>query len=677
MRADYNLISVLIITAILVKYVVSEQFKNFVYNGTNIEIQNITSTSELIELLKSVSYYGRRQFDRELSYFTAMSLKNTKIEKIPENLFARFSQLQDLDAIDVQLSEINRDDFRSAGFLRNLDLSRNNLASLENVVFMYLKQVSALNLSNNQISSLHDGAFEEMSSNLIDIDLSFNKIEKFKENYFILMVKNAKNFSSINLESNNIDEIEQSNSSDATFSLKLLNLRNNKIKVFESSKMEIVELLLDDNQLERLNIKIVETLSVNNNKLKSLSISETMINVSANGNEIGELKCDKNLSIETLLMSGNKITNEVFLQLKHADKLKILDLSDTMLNVLSIDSFAEMKMLESLSLGNAKIMKISFGLFSHQQNLQFLNISHNDLGFIDYHMFTTLSNLTSWDISGNKLTKLKDYESFHEILPKLSSIGLEDNDWNCEYLSKVRLSLEKQGIKISNPIRPIKNESSIKGLRCSTKSNSRINQLADSDNGEKELEKLNEIVAVVNNLINEVNDLKSNQSVFKEIIFGIQTDLLRLKSENFKDQLSTANTTNINEVRTIVEQMNNMTLERQKLANDQLIHKINEQSLEIAKHKMEMEKLLLNAKSFNSFKNQPQTEARVDKPASNSTETVLIGLVMMLLILLLLLGFQYCKSSLKDKLNRLIHAKSSSTRRNSASTIATFDNSSV
>jgi hypothetical protein len=165
--------------------------------------------------------------------------------------------------------------------------------------------------------------------------------------------------------------------------------------------------------------------------------------------------------------------------------------------------------------------------------LKVLNIANNDLGFIDYHMFSTLESLTTWDISGNNLTKLKDHETFKEIFPSLTRIGLENNFWNCEYLSKLRLSLEKQGIKIDDAKNLVKNGSSIKGIGCSTATNSRIDQLLTDDDSLKTLEKLNEVIATTNSLIAQVNDIKSNESSFKELIFNLQKDIF---ADNFDDK---------------------------------------------------------------------------------------------------------------------------------------------
>lgn len=666
----------------------SIKHENFMCENSFCILENVTSTAALTSTLSSISaglpyiesrhhYHGNQWAKRSLNQFFIIRFQNTTLRQIPDALFEKFTALKVLEANDVKLEEMSRDDFKSARNLYNLSLSHNIISALQNVAFMYMKNLTFVDLSHNQISKIHDAAFDEMSSNLSVVNLSFNKIEKFPENYFLLLGKQTG--LSINLESNLIDSIEQSNSSEAkTANIRFLNLQNNKISVFESSKLIIAELILNNNRVEKLNIlPTVEVLHVDNNKLRELYVSSSLRNVSAINNEIRELKCDKNLSIESLTLSGNELTSGVFIQLRHASELRFLDLSSNMLGALKTDSFAEMTQLEELHLSHSGIIKISFGLFSHQNHLKILNISHNGLGFIDYHMFTTLSNLTTWDISGNNLTKLKDYEQFRDIFKSLSRIGLEENDWNCEYLSKLRLSLVKFDIKIDDPVRPVKDESSIKGIGCTTKSNSRIDRISSDDDSTKISEKLNEIVDTMNKLTLQVNQLKTNETNFRELFHRIQMDILTLKAEELKKQLLNVNTTNLNEVPQIVEQVNNLTLAKQSLAYEQLVQRMNEQTLEIAKHKLEIEKLLMNAKFEASSTSELQTAAIKSEHISDATSSFIVPTLLVIILLMsMAIIIHYAKEYLKSKLHEF-RPQPRVSRRNSINTITTFDNSSV
>lgn len=614
------------------------------------------------EDLVKVEYYDYYRRNRILPASNVLKIycKNSTLDEIPAKLFEKFSELREFDATNVTLEKISRDDFKSAQKLSSLSLSHNEIEKLSNVAFMYLKSLSSVDLSYNQISEIHDAAFEDMSSSLSVVNLSFNKIEKFPENYFLLLGRQTENPLTINLESNEIDDIAQLNSSDdKTVAIQFLNLQNNKLSAFEPSKLKIAELILNDNRVEKLNINpTVEVLHVDNNKLKELFVSASMRNVSARNNEIGELKCDKTLSIEVLVLSGNKLSNGIFAELKHAGKMRILDLSSNKLGALSVDSFAEMTQLEKLHLSDSHIAKISYGIFAHQSHLKVLNISYNNLGFVDYHMFTTLSDLTTWDISGNNLTKLKDYDNYRYIFKNLSTIALEDNNFHCEYLSKLRLSLEKQMIKIDDPLRPVKNDSSVKGVSCSMKTSEKLEQVPNDADNQKLSEKLSEVVDTLDKMASQVNDLKVNEVNFQE---SIREEI----KARFK--LSTANLADVNQ-----KQMNPV---EQSLAHDQMLKRMDEQSLEIAKHKAEIEKLWTISKIDASSKTEPQA-THEPKPSAKTAEILVPALVVIIVGMTLAFGICYAKSYLKSKLVQFRHQPRLS-RRNSVNTITTFDNSSV
>lgn len=663
MKLKYIILAVL---PLLVSASSAERFGilNCYQNSCDLKYTATLSTYDLYSeenLVRDENYgFYRRSKILPASKVLKIYCKNSTLDEIPAKLFEKFSELREFDATNVTLEKISRDDFKSAQKLYNLSLSHNKIEKLSNVVFMYLKNLSSVDLSHNQISEIHDAAFEDMSSNLTAVNLSFNKIEKFPENFFLLLGRQTENPLTINLESNEIYDIVQLNASDdKTVAIQFLNLQNNKLSAFEPSKLKIAELILNDNRVEKLNINpTIEVLHVDNNKLKELFVSASMRNVSARNNEIGELKCDKTLSLEVLVLSGNKLSNGIFAELKHADKMRILDLSSNKLGALSVDSFAEMTQLEKLHLSDSHIVKISYGIFAHQSHLKVLNISYNNLGFVDYHMFTTLTDLATWDISGNNLTKLKDYDTYRDIFKHLSTIALEDNNFHCEYLSKLRLSLEKQMIKIDDPLRPVKNDSSVKGVSCSTKTSQKVEQVPNDADNQKLSEKLSEVVDTLDKMASQVNDLKLNEVKLQESI-----------REEIKAQikLSTANLTGVNQ-----RQMNPV---EQSLAHDQMIRRMDEQSLEIAKHRVEIGKLWMISKVDASTKTEPQAN-HDPKPSATSTELIVPALVVIIVVMSLALAFCYAKSYLKTKLVQFRHQPRLS-RRNSVNTITTFDNSSV
>lgn len=259
--------------------------------------------------------------------------------------------------------------------------------------FNSAQQLNYLDLSGNFIKHLDFMSFANMSQLRI-VDLSDNQIASIV-------------FDGTETTKPEIDE------------LKLLNLENNELKAFNPSSLKI------------------ENLNLNNNHLEELIITSEMLNVSAMNNKILSVKCDQNAIIEVLRLSENRITIEVLLELKHATKLKVLDLSKTMLTDLRVDSFTEMNFLEELNLAGTRLTKIPFGLFLKQKNLKVLNIANNNMEFIDCRCLRQLTSLTTLDISENNLMILKNCANIKRNSPNLTAIALQGNSWTCTYLEKL------------------------------------------------------------------------------------------------------------------------------------------------------------------------------------------------------------------------------------------------
>lgn len=279
-------------------------------------VSEIKSTDQFNDVIIASEIYRYQYYgylDSELSSFTEMQCKNSTFKKIPLILFQKFSGLCKFAAKSVQLEEIARDDFKFAEFLDSLDLSNNDIIELRNLVFFYAKRLETINLSFNKIKFIHEGAFDDMSENLISLDLSFNQIASFKEDFFITLGNKENTNLEIKLNGNLIEFIEASmnNSALKEIFISTLNLDDNRLKFFNSSKLTFGNLQLGNNRLESFEIS-AEKLELSNNKLKELKIANTAIYINAKNNSITSLKID-NHRIETLLLSGNRLQKDALL----------------------------------------------------------------------------------------------------------------------------------------------------------------------------------------------------------------------------------------------------------------------------------------------------------------------------------------------------------------------------
>lgn len=397
--------------------------------------------------------------------------------------------------------------------------------------------------------------------------------------------------------------------------------------------------------------------------------------MSLENNEITKFQYDRAYELETVFLSGNKLLGtEVLHDLKNAVNLTSLSLGGSSLSYLSVDSFANLVLLESLSLDKNSISKIDFGLFSHQTNLNMLNLSYNAIEYIDFHIF--VSSLEILDISGNRISQIDSYSELKQILPELRVIGLEGNNWKCEYFSKLKASLTSQEIYIREATKPVRNTSNIAGIECVTSSTEVISYVKN-ENDDKVAAKMNQLVDTMNAFNIRMNEFERNKTSFNDVTFNLQRDVLNLRSDLLQiklPELLIGNTTSTNEVRTFVEQMNNMTLEKQKLGYDQLIHKIMEQNVEIAKYKVEIEKVLMNLK-IDAGRNEPKSAHLSNSSGFTGTETFFIGFVSIIVFGFLILSAYKVRKFLVLHFHQM--SKYTASRRNSANTVVTFDNTSA
>ena len=142
---------------------------------------NMSNVDKLITYLENNynSYYHYMGRVKSISFRTSI------MSEIVSFVFTTFTTLESFDASGVELLRIQRNDFKNAGAVKEINLSKNNLTTLGNMVFSSLKSLQTLDLSNNAIESFHDGAFDECSKNLRSVNLSFNKVKQMKLETFI------------------------------------------------------------------------------------------------------------------------------------------------------------------------------------------------------------------------------------------------------------------------------------------------------------------------------------------------------------------------------------------------------------------------------------------------------------------------------------------------------------
>ncbi|KAL7023610.1 hypothetical protein ACKWTF_012706 [Chironomus riparius] len=443
-------------------------FMTFFNSSADIE-DFMASSTHVVCLWRKIN----NTFQTEPRAFTEIrriEIRNSTIFKIPDKMFANFSKLTIFRARDVKLQEVHQSDFISADILFFLDLSRNELKKLENGIFMNLKGIKEIDLSSNKIETIDDAAFDGLGINLTRIDLSNNKIKAFKEDFFLTMISNIYRKwlpFDINLRNNQIEAIEPSKRNATTLPEINLQLSGNKLKSLELLKIELFEIVLRNFTLESLNVN-ASYVYADNNKLLTYRVKGKTRILSLQNNLISSVTYDDYLSVtRNIFLSGNNLSCDAVADLlQKVVNLEILDISNNPIKFLKIDMFSELLLLQKLMLSNTSIKDLSFGVFAHQLSLKLLDVSYNNFSDIDFHLFSSNTNLEILDISGTNISQVKDCRKIGEILPKLKLLGVDDNKWKCNALSKLKVCLNTQLIKLMLPDHPTKNQSNIMGVKC-------------------------------------------------------------------------------------------------------------------------------------------------------------------------------------------------------------------
>lgn len=262
----------------------------------------------------------------------------SNVSVFPSGIFGRFPKLKKL-AINSALSSIKKTDILNATELTYLDLFGNYITALASNVFEHAKNLERIQLSTNDLNTIEDFAFNGLNS-LLSLHLSDNNITALKRNTFA----GAANILAIYLVNNRIETIE-----DGAFNLpnlEQLELNNNRLNSLSdcifSGAPKLERLLLSSNQLTRIgeslhNLQNVDMISIDHNPIQDINLAAlvklpklkwiSMKNTSNSFDNINELPNGSLISYLTL--SDNKLSNPNILDvLKPLSNLQLLGLDN-------------------------------------------------------------------------------------------------------------------------------------------------------------------------------------------------------------------------------------------------------------------------------------------------------------------------------------------------------------
>ena len=289
-----------------------------------------------------------------------------------------------------------------------LDISRNNISSLliEDGAYMWF-----LNASHNSLEHLPEKALPRPSYDQLHkdirsveiIDFSHNIIKTISENTFI---NNRKYLKRIYLDHNNLTMLDSS--FDRLKYLKLLDISHNNIKSIQNNVFEtedpnlniesnLERLYLQSNLIEHLNgllwhLDGLRYLDLSNNLLRSIAEQDFMnklkyqqldeINLSYNGIATFTARsCKRNqplLAVRILHLRKNNFTvlSDQFNELR---QLKVLDLSDNLIDNIEPNALTKNKLLKSLILINNSLKSLPDNFLQSAVSVEKIFLSGNKI----------------------------------------------------------------------------------------------------------------------------------------------------------------------------------------------------------------------------------------------------------------------------------------------------------
>lgn len=352
-----------------------------------------------------------------------LDLSQNQITSIQAEAFAGLTNLETLNLTQNQLSlNLNLDVFKGASKLLDLDISHNNLTSVD---FMFahstLDLVKTLRLDHNPIDTVTDMTnkdFNTSSPALETLVLSFCRIRNISKYAF----KGLMSLRNIDLSNNLVEEIEPLETKVGT-QFKLLhnplmctcimkwlaepyvNVDGNTIhthdynvgtcEVFPKGYNVSLRKVPKDDFLCR-----TETECESNCECFSRERNGPIVTV-----DCSDLDMPVNnipISVLDLYLDGNRFLKLTTIGAGIALQVETLYLNISGIREVSVNTFTNLRMLKLLDMSNNRISDLLPLTFQYQSELRYLNLSNNFLTTLEPNTFKGLTELRSLDLTSNE-----------------------------------------------------------------------------------------------------------------------------------------------------------------------------------------------------------------------------------------------------------------------------------
>ncbi|KAF0287755.1 Toll-like receptor 6 [Amphibalanus amphitrite] len=320
-------------------------------------------------------------------------------------LLRHLPALESLALRDCQFSELRRSTLRHVAGLRELSVRTFQSEWLSDELklaadcFEDMQELEALDISGNNMWSLQPGLLQKLPL-LKVLNVSGNHLQQMSA---LRETGVGSGLQVLDLSNNGLTEVGTSDFREFV-NLKELWLSSNSLSVLQDgwltglSRLERLD--ISQNQLATL-----PALMLNETKaLKAVMVQGNNITVLPPG-LLADLP-----QLQTINMSGNSLSAQWIRKDTFAGLLRliVLDLSGNVLDSLSPDVFEDLSSLQVLDLSNNQLETMPAGLFTSLSNLHTLTLSGNSLSRLEPGFLAGLHVLSRLSLDNNRLTSVDD-----------------------------------------------------------------------------------------------------------------------------------------------------------------------------------------------------------------------------------------------------------------------------
>ncbi|XP_044303316.1 leucine-rich repeats and immunoglobulin-like domains protein 2 isoform X1 [Varanus komodoensis] len=274
-----------------------------------------------------------------------------------------------LSLVHNTIPEIVPEQLQLYSSLENLDLTSNLISEIKVSSFPRM-QLKYLNLSNNRITTLEAGCFDNLSSSLIVVKLNRNRISMIPPKTFRLP------------------------------HVQFLELKRNRIKVIESLTFQGLD-SLKSLKMQRNGIsRLMDGAFFGLDNMEELELEQNNL-TEVNKGWLYGLR-----TLQQLYVSQNAIHRIGPDAWEFCQRLSELDLSYNQLTRLDEFAFVGLSLLERLNLSDNRVSHIADGVFKGLSNLQTLDLRNNEISWAiedSNEAFVGLDRLNKLILQGNQI----------------------------------------------------------------------------------------------------------------------------------------------------------------------------------------------------------------------------------------------------------------------------------